>query len=458
MADVVLMRRGAARVGRLLIVAVLIPAPLDRFAAELAEESDILLDVGEVESRIAILVGKPVDPAAHEGQRQRREGEVGGDVGWAPVLLGRGRLAARRRIVELRAPPRLGIIDHRRALGGRRARIGLAVDRAADRSGEAVLSRLGRRAGVLDPLRLARLAGDHGDGVRRRGRIFGGEDVVEDCEAAGVAPEERDGVAVDVRHDEARELLAHRLAFGAARARVATPLDKRELVHLRNAVLNVDLGGEAGVRMVGRVLECRVLLRADAKRLNRDGLAGICVDIGLREARRVGGRARIFSIGIEAVDARESAVFVVERAVLVEDHEHIFHLLPQRLDVLLGPVRVGPARVRVGDEIRRDVGARIGLGRDHWPQIGGESGLKQAGDSDQGRRAAKHSLHSSLLPENKVGQRGGFFGSASAAPSNSHFCVTVDPPPRFSSLRGRDASRSGYGRARRKFRRCPHPF
>ena len=145
MADVVLMRRRAAEVGRLPIVAVLIPAPLDRFAAELADEGDVLLYVEEVESRIAILVGKPVDPAAHEGQRQRREGEIGGDVGWAPVLqlVGRGRLATRRRIVELRAPPRLGIIDQRRALSGRRARIGLAVDRAADRSGEAVIGRLG---------------------------------------------------------------------------------------------------------------------------------------------------------------------------------------------------------------------------------------------------------------------------------------------------------------------------
>ena len=165
------------------------------------------------------------------------------------------------------------------------------------------------------------------------------------------------------------------------------------------------------MRMVGRILESRVLLRADAKRLNRDGLAGVCVDIGLREARRVGGRARIFSIGIEPVDARESPVFMVERAVLVEDHEHIFDFSPQRLDVLLGPVRVGPARVGVGDEIRRDVGARIGLRRDHGPQVGGESGFKQGGDS-KGRRAAKHSLHFEPSSQNKAGQPRGFFGRA----------------------------------------------
>ena len=307
---------------------------------------------------------------------------------------------------------------------------------------------------MLDPLRLARLAGDHGDGVRRRGRIFGGEDVVEDREAAGVAPEERDGVAIDVRHDEARELLAHRFACDAARARVATPLHKRELVHLRNAVLNVDLGGEAGMRMIGQILEGRVLLRADAKRLNRDSLAGICVDVGLREARRVGGRARIFSIGIEPVDARESPVFVVERAVLVEDHEHIFHFSPQRLDVLLGPVRVGPARVGVGDEIRRDVGARIGLRRDHGPQVGGESGFKQGGDS-KGRRAAKHSLHLAFIPEQSR-PAGRIFRRPAPRLQIRIFAprsIRRRASPRSGSC---DASRSGYRRARRIFRRSPH--
>ena len=184
--------------------------------------------------------------------------------------------------------------------------------------------------------------------------------------------------------------------------------------------------------MIGRILECRVLLRADAKRLNRDSLAGICVDIGLREARRVGGRARIFSIGIEPVDARESPVFVVERAVLVEDHEHIFDFSPQRLDVLLGPVRVGPARIRVGDEIRRDVGARIGLRRDHGPQVGSESGSKQGGDS-KGRRAAKHSLHSAFIPEQSR-PTGRIFRRSRRA-FKFAFLRRGRSPPRLSSLR-----------------------
>src|SRR5208282_4630818 len=112
-------------------------------------------------------------------------------------------------------------------------------------------------------------------------------------EAAGVAPEEGNRVAVDMRHDEARELLAHRLALSAGEMRIATPLDERELVHLRHAVLDVDLGGEAGVGMVGRVLEGRILLGADPERLDGDGLSGVRVEIGLDEARRVGGTARI---------------------------------------------------------------------------------------------------------------------------------------------------------------------
>src|SRR6202034_2020649 len=125
----------------------------------------------------------------------------------------------------------------------------------------------------------------------RRRRVFGGEIVVEDGEAAGVAPEERDGVAIDMRHDETRELLAHRLACGASKAGVSTPLDFGELVHSRNAVLHVDLGGKAGMGMVSRVLDRRVLLGAEPERLNRDRLAGILIEVAFGESWRVGGRA-----------------------------------------------------------------------------------------------------------------------------------------------------------------------
>ena len=247
---------------------------------------------------------------------------------------------------------------------GRRSGISLAVDRAADRRRDTVLGGVLGLARVLHPLGLARLAGDYGDRVRRRGRVFGGEIVVEDGEAAGVAPEEWDGVAVDMRHDEARELLAHGFACGAARARIFAPLDFGELVHFRNAVLHIDFGGKAGVRMVGGVLDRRVLLGTDTERLNGDCLAGVRIEVAFRESWRIGGRARVLAVGIDSVDAGKRAIFMIERAVLIEDDEDVFDFLSQRRDVIGGPFRTGPAGVRVGYEIGRDIGRRVGLGRD----------------------------------------------------------------------------------------------
>ena len=66
--------------------------------------------------------------------------------------------------------------------------------------------------GVLYPLRFARLPCDHRYCIRRGTRVLGREDVVKDREAAGPLPEKRNGVAVDVRHDQARELRS--LGFG----------------------------------------------------------------------------------------------------------------------------------------------------------------------------------------------------------------------------------------------------
>ena len=86
---------------------------------------------------------------------------------------------------------------------------------------------------------------------------------------------------------------------------------------------------------------------------------------------------------------------MVERAVLVEDHEDVLHLLPEHGDVLRRPVRIGPARIGVSDEKRRNIGARIGLRR-HQRHGGRESGLNEA-DGRKDSRAAKHSIHRSLF-------------------------------------------------------------
>jgi hypothetical protein len=92
-----------------------------------------------------------------------------------------------------------------------------------------------------------------------------------------------------MRHDEARELLAHGLARGASGARIFAPLNLGELVHLGDAVLHVELGGEARMGMIGRVLDRRVLLGTDPEWLNGDSLAGVRIEIAFREARGIGG-------------------------------------------------------------------------------------------------------------------------------------------------------------------------
>ena len=72
-ADVVLMRGFASGVGWLMVVAVLVPPPLDGRAAGCADVRNVLRHVGEVESRIAILVREPIDPAAHEREAASRK-------------------------------------------------------------------------------------------------------------------------------------------------------------------------------------------------------------------------------------------------------------------------------------------------------------------------------------------------------------------------------------------------
>jgi hypothetical protein len=73
---------------------------------------------------------------------------------------------------------------------------------------------------VLNPLRFARLAGHHRDCVWRRRRILGRENIIEENEPTGILPKERNGVAIDMRHDETRELRSLRFIRGVAPPRV----------------------------------------------------------------------------------------------------------------------------------------------------------------------------------------------------------------------------------------------
>ena len=308
MADIGIVRGDAVAVGRLEVVAFLIPAPVDRLAVQALDIGDILLDVWQIEGRVLVASQDCLNAASLESERQAGEGEVRGDVAVSVALLRASGLLVIRRCVELGAVEGLRVVDQRRPLrcaGVAAYSVGLTT-----------------RA-VLDPLRFTRLPREHRHGIRGGGRVLGREDVVEDCEAVGPLPEERNGVTVDVRHHEARELRALGNVGCATLRREARVLVVGELVHLWLTVHDVDLGRKPSVRVVDAVHDAGVLLGPDPERLDRDGHA-VGVRVGLGKAQCVPGGTRLLAVRVESVDAWERAILVVERVVLVEDHEDVF--------------------------------------------------------------------------------------------------------------------------------------
>src|SRR5580704_5299019 len=67
---------------------------------------------------------------------------------------------------------------------------------------------------MLHPLRFTTLTGDQGKRVWSRRRILGRENLVEQNKPAGILPKEWDGIAIDMRHDETRELGTLRIFRG----------------------------------------------------------------------------------------------------------------------------------------------------------------------------------------------------------------------------------------------------
>src|ERR1700730_17060796 len=84
---------------------------------------------------------------------------------------------------------------------------------------------------MLPPLRFTTLTGDQGKRVWCRRRILGCENLVEQNKPAGILPKERDGVAIDMRHDETRELGALRISRGIDLTPVVRIFGERELIH-----------------------------------------------------------------------------------------------------------------------------------------------------------------------------------------------------------------------------------
>ena len=117
-----------------------------------------------------------------------------------------------------------------------------------------------------------------------------------------------------MRHDEARELLAHRFARCAARARIFAPLDFGELVHLGDAVLHVELGGEAGMGMVGRVLDRRVLLGTDPELTAKAAKTRAPIDPLTGPKLALGGRVVTMD---DAFTVKSDAVVYIDRGSIV---------------------------------------------------------------------------------------------------------------------------------------------
>ena len=72
---------------------------------------------------------------------------------------------------------------------------------------------------------------------------------------------------------------------------------------------------------------------------------------------------------------------MIERAVLVEDDEDVFHFLPQQRDVVQPTSSRRTSEDRVGDEIRRNVGLRVGLRRHEGGEAERAGAVKPAIDA-----------------------------------------------------------------------------
>ena len=222
--------------------------------------------------------------------------------------------------------------------------------------------------GVEHPLGLAGLAGDHGDGVGCGGADDGVHEVIEEQETVGVAPHERCGVAVDVRHDQFAKLLAleRRDLGGLAILEGDAFFRERVAIVARNAVgINVEFMGDADVGVIDR---------GDVGRVERDGLAvridhgegdfegrdaadgAVEVDDGLGEAGDgcCGMRVEAFGTGV-------GGEVEVEGAVLLEEDEDVLHLFAEQLE--LGVVREdGFAGGRDGEALDGGTGGRSDVG------------------------------------------------------------------------------------------------
>ena len=404
--DVALVGGDVGGVVGLVAVALLIPAPVGGSDTVAGDLFDVGVDVHEVELGVVVGGGGGLDLVAHEGERERGVGEVGG-VFFLVVGDGLGGVAG---CVHGKTPVGMGVIDHRQ---GR----------------DAVTSP--GHLGVEHPLGLAGLAGDHGDGVGAGGADDGVEEVVEESEAVGVLPEERGGVAIDVGHGEFAGLLV--LEGGSLAGLAVDELhpflgDGVAIVAGGSVEIEVELGGGGYVRVV---------VGADVGGIERDGFAvgvgegegdaegldggdaAVGVDDGLIEARNLVGRMRE-----EAFGSGVGSEVEVEGAVLLEEDEDVFHMLSEELELfsvgeqgLVGEIAGvagggGAGRRWGGDDVRK-LCAAGGGGQQTEGREAAEGGRRKAEARSRvhGLSERKNSVEISLVEAGrKVVSRGRIIG------------------------------------------------
>ncbi len=173
----------ASPIGRLVVVAFLVPAPIHWRELVACNLLDVVLHVEQVQRRVFVTGDDLLDTFAHERERQRRIGLV--QRRRVRVLITRvvGRL--NRGLVKIGTRERTWVANH-----------GLAAA-YCNGSARGVIAAF---AWVQGPLRLAGLTGNHRNRVRCRGADHRLMEVVEQREAVGILPQERDRVAVDMRH------------------------------------------------------------------------------------------------------------------------------------------------------------------------------------------------------------------------------------------------------------------
>src|SRR6187402_99336 len=312
MDDIAFMRSHFVYIRRLVVVTLLIPAPLHRSYAVARDLGDVFFYIGKIERRVAILRSGQLNLVSHERQRKRGEGQVR-----QGTLCG---LRLRHTMVEIQhgSPVRQGIGHH----------------------GESASVLRFSQFGMQHPLRFSGLASDHGHRVRSGRSNDRVKELIEEGKAVGIVPEERNGIAVHMRHHQLSELL---------------PLQRRKLGRLAIGEGDAFLGHGVEIVACHEIrIEVKLLRDADVAVVHRSDVGGIqrnrlSVDVlyGRRYAKSSNAPNRSINIDDrlgkagclvcwmrkEPLRSWVGAKVEVEGAILLEEDEDVFYLASYELQL-----------------------------------------------------------------------------------------------------------------------------